>query len=164
MPIRGNLIVLGNRSTNKTMSALHDGTSAWSISSTRGRKGYVIRSVHNPFGDRHSVVIVGGSDEAGVDEGAKAFVDILSKAAAAQGRALDRLDDGDAAGQGVKPPTDIREFETREASKGDRSIGYFSWCSISKRMAMYYMTGDVFSARESGRLAFPLALHRSAPE
>ncbi|MGI6459265.1 MAG: hypothetical protein ACOX5J_04095 [Candidatus Hydrogenedentales bacterium] len=35
-----------------------------------------------------------------------------------------------------------------------RSVGYFGWNSISKRMAMYYMTGDAFHAHEALRLAF----------
>jgi len=58
-------------------------------------------------------------------------------------------------GRGVKPPTDLKQFETWEASQGYGSVGYFGWCSISKRMAMYYMTGDEFSAREFVRLSFP---------
>ena len=58
-------------------------------------------------------------------------------------------------GKGVELPTDIKKFETWEASRGYGSVGYFGWCSISKRMAMYYMTGDDIHAREFVRLAFP---------
>ena len=61
-------------------------------------------------------------------------------------------------GRACSPPTDIEEFETWEASKGYGSVGYFGWCSISKRMAMYYMTGDAVQ-RPRGR---PPVLSRSA--
>ncbi len=155
LPLKGNLIVLGNRSTNKTIGALYDLFYCLVDLKYPGPEGYVLRSVHNPFGNGHSVVIVGGSDAIGVDEGTKALADILSKASSANGdlsigwTMVTRL------GKGVKPPTDIREFETWEASKGYGSIGYFGWCSISKRMAMYYMTGDELSAREVVRLSFP---------
>ena len=58
-------------------------------------------------------------------------------------------------GKGVSPPTDVEHFETWEASHGYGSVGYFGWCSISKQMAMYYMTGDPQHAREVVRLSFP---------
>jgi len=155
VPIRGNLVVLGNRSTNKTINALYDLYYCLVDLKYPGPEGYVIRSVHNPFGNGHSVVIVGGSDTVGVDEGARALAGILSKATAAKGDlAIDWTMDTKL-GKGVQPPTDIKDFETWEASRGYGSVGYFGWCSISKRMAMYYMTGDEFSAREVVRLSFP---------
>ena len=147
--------MLGNRSTNTTLGALYDRYYCLVDLKYPGPEGYVLRSVHNPFGNGHSVVIVGGSDPAGVDQGAKALAGILSKAAAAAGEMSIGWTMDTKLGQGVKPPTDIREFETWEASKGYGSVGYFGWCSISKRMAMYYMTGDEFSAREVVRLSFP---------
>jgi hypothetical protein len=58
-------------------------------------------------------------------------------------------------GKGITVPTDLRQFETWEASAGYGSVGYFGWNSLSKRLAMYYMTGDEFQAREFLRLAFP---------
>ena len=155
VPLQGNLVVLGNRSTNTTLGALYDRYYCLVDFKYPGPEGYVLRSVHNPFGNGRSVVIVGGSDPAGVDQGAQALAGILSKAAAAAGEMSIGWTMDTKLGQGVKPPTDIREFETWEASKGYGSVGYFGWCSISKRMAMYYMTGDEFSAREVVRLSFP---------
>lgn len=155
VPIKSNLIVLGNRSTNKTLNGLYDLYFCLVDLKYPGPEGYVVRSVHNPFGNGSSVVIVGGSDGVGVDAGAHALAEVLSKTALA-GRNLSigwtmltRL------GKGVHAPTDIKDFETWEASKGYGSTGYFGWCSISKRMAMYYMTGDPFHAREVVRLSFP---------
>lgn len=155
LPCRENLIVLGNRSTNKTISALYDLYYCLADLKYPGPEGYVVRSVHNPLGNGKSVVIVGGSDAAGVGAGARELVAILSKAPPARGRMSIGWTMATRLGKGVHVPTDIREFETWEASKGYGSVGYFGWCSISKRMAMYYMTGDEFSAREVIRLSFP---------
>jgi outer membrane protein assembly factor BamB len=155
VPIRGNLIVLGNRSTNKTMSALYDLYYCLVDLKYPGPEGYVIRSVHNPFGDGNSVVIVGGSDARGVEAGAEALAGILSRASSAKGELSIGWTEETQLGKGLEPPTDIKEFETWEASRGYGSVGYFGWTSISKRMAMYYMTGDQFSAREVVRLSFP---------
>jgi len=155
VPIKGNLIVLGNRSTNRTINALYDLYYCLVDLKHPGPEGYVIRTVHNPFGDGRSVVVVGASDAAGVDEGAKALAAILSKAPAAEGGLSLGWTMETKLGKGLKPPKDIKEFETWEASKGYSSVGYFGWCSISKHMAMYYMTGDERSAREVVRLSFP---------
>jgi hypothetical protein len=155
VPIQGNLIVLGNRSTNRTISALYDRYYALVDLKYPGPEGYAIRSVHNPFGNGRSVLLVGASDTAGVDEGARVLAGILAKSQAARGALSIGWTMETRLGRGVKPPTDIREFETWEASKGYGSVGYFGWTSISKRMAMYYMTGDAASAREVVRLSFP---------
>ncbi|NQT94469.1 MAG: hypothetical protein HQ559_17060, partial [Lentisphaerae bacterium] len=155
VPVRGNLIVLGNRSTNKTIGALYDLYYCLADLKYPGPGGYSIRSVHNPFGDGSSVVVVGGSDAVGVDEGAKVLAGILSERPSREGELSIGWTMETKLGKGVKLPTDIRQFETWEASRGYGSIGYFGWCSISKRMAMYYMTGDPISAREVIRLSFP---------
>ncbi|MBC8873043.1 MAG: VCBS repeat-containing protein [Planctomycetes bacterium] len=155
VPITGNLIVLGNRSTNKTVSALYDLYYCLADLKYPGPEGYVIRSNHNPFGNGNSIVIVGASDDVGVREGAGALAGIVSKASFAAGELSIGWTLETKLGKGVEPPTDIKQFETWEASKGYGSVGYFGWTSISKRMAMYYMTGDEFSAREVVRLSFP---------
>ncbi len=155
VPITSNLIVLGNRSTNKTINALYDLYYCLVDLKYPGPEGYVVRSVHNPFGDGNSVVIVGASDDAGVREGARALTGILSEAPSASGELSIGWTMTTKLGKGMKPPTDIKHFETWEASRGYGSVGYFGWTSISKRMAMYYMTGDEFSAKEVVRLSFP---------
>jgi len=155
VPLKGHLIVLGNRSTNHSISALYDLYYCLVDLKYPGPEGYVLRSVHNPFGDGKSLVIVGGSDAVGVEEGAGSLADVLSKAPAAKGEMSIGWTMVTKLGKGVKPPTAINDFETWEASKGYGSSGYFGWCSISKRMAMYYMTGDAQSAREVIRLSFP---------
>ena len=120
-----------------------------------GKNGYVVRTLHNPFGDGHNVLFVGGSDLPGVNTATDVLVKELTKTT---GRGRDfvvgrlariRL------GEGLDPPDDVRAMETWEASKGYGSIGYFGWNSLSKLMAMYYMTGQEAHAREFIRLAFP---------
>jgi len=155
VPINGNLIVLGNRSTNKTISELYNRYYTLLDLKYPGPEGYVVRTLHNPFGDGNNVIFVGGSDLVGIDAATDVFIEQLSKAGVAEGT----LSVGWLAeiklGKEISIPEALREFETWEASKGYGSIGYFGWNSISKRMAMYYMTGDEFHAREFIRLAFP---------
>lgn len=155
VPLRGNLIVLGNRSTNRTLNALYDRYYALVDLKYPGPEGYVIRSVHNPFGNGAGLLVVGGSDPVGVAAGAERLVQILANVRASEGKLSLGWTMETRLGRGVTPPSDVHQFETWEASKGYGSIGYFGWTSISKHMAMYYMTGNEHSAREFVRLAFP---------
>ena len=155
VPLQDNLIVLGNRSTNQTINALYDHYYCLADLKYPGPEGYMLRTVHNPYGNGHSVVLVGASDPVGVDHGAQALAEILSAAPAGKASLSLGWTMKTQLGKGVVPPTDIRQFETWEASRGYGSIGYFGWCSISKQMAMYYMTGNEASAREVLRLSFP---------
>jgi len=156
VPIRGHLIVLGNRSTNSTVGELYNRYYTLLDLRYPGPGGHVVRTLHNPFGDGNNVIFVGGSDLAGVGAAADTLIVQLNKADVSSGGTLSvgwlaeiKL------GNGIQVPTDLREFETWEASKGYGSVGYFGWNSISKRMAMYYMTGDASQALDFLKLAFP---------
>jgi len=155
VPIKGNLIALGNRSTNKTIGRLYD--LYYTLLDLRypGPEGYVVRTLHNPFGDGRNVVFVGGSDAAGVKAGAAKLVELLKRAGSKQGALSIGWTAEIKLGKGIEVPKELTDFKIWEASAGYRSSGYFGWNSISKRMAMYYMTGDEFQAREALRLAFP---------
>ncbi|MEW6358286.1 MAG: hypothetical protein AB1696_18275 [Planctomycetota bacterium] len=162
VPIKGHLIALGNRSTNKTIEQLYNFYYTLLDLRYPGPEGYVVRTLHNPFGDGHNVVLVGGSDDVGVKAATDAFLNILtSRRSGTSGRSwtLGRLMEI-RLGKGVEVPTDVKDFEIWEASRGYRSTGYFGWNSISKQMAMYYMTGNEHNAREAIRLAFPDAKAR----
>jgi len=158
LPLQGHLIALGNRSTNRTIGELYN--LYYTILDLRypGPEGYVVRTLHNPFGNGYNVIFVGGSDRAGVDAGTDVLIEKLRQAALA-GPGKGTLSLGWLAeiklGKGITVPTDLRQFETWEASSGYGSVGYFGWNSLSKRLAMYYLTGDEFQAREFIRLAFP---------
>lgn len=151
-PFKNNLIILGNRSTSKISCELYD--RFYSLMDLRypGPKGYSVRSLHDPYANGYSAVLVGGSDPEGVAAGSQAFCDHLEK--------LKNLDKKTFSvgwtmltklGEGVVIPTNINDFEIWEASARYGSVGYFGWNSISKRMAMYYMTGDSFNAPARGR-------------
>ena len=160
VPIRGHLIVLGNRSTNAAIGKLYDRFYTLLDLKYPGHRGYVVRTLHNPFGDGSNVILVGGSDGEGVAAATEAFIQRLKAARGPRGQlAVGRLADI-RLGEGLKAPRDIREAKIWEASAGYRSTGYFGWNSLSKRMALYYMTGDPFHARELLRLAFPDAKAR----
>ena len=155
VPITGNVIALGNRSTNKAVGELYNRYYTLLDLRYPGVGGYVVRTLHSPFGSGHNVVFVGGSDTAGVDAAADALVAELRKSTVRNSSiAVGRLAEIRLPKE-TKLPTDVREFEIWEASRGYRSIGYFGWNSISKHMAMYYMTGNEHNAREVIRLAFP---------
>jgi len=155
VPITGNLIVLGNRSTNRTIEELYNRYFTLLDLRYPGPGGHEVRTAHNPFGGGWNVVLVGGSDEAGVRAATDVFVQKLQAADAGPGRlSLGYLAEVKL-GDGIVVPTDLRQFEVWEASAGYGSSGYFGWNSLSKRLAMYYMTGDPFQAREFIRLAFP---------
>ncbi len=154
-PVAKNLIVLGNRSTNRAISMLYDRYYTLLDLKYPGPGGYVVRSLHSPFGDGRNVIAIGGSDAAGVGQAADVFVRKVGEGAG-NGAGLTvgwmmeiRL------GKSLEVPEELQEFETWEASAGYRSVGYFGWNSISKHMAMYYMTGRERHAREFLRLAFP---------
>jgi hypothetical protein len=155
VPIVGHLIVLGNRSTNRTIAELYNRYFTLLDLRYPGPGGSVVRSLHNPFGGGHNVILVGGSDTSGVDVAAGVFADRIAQADAVSGSLAVGWLMEIRLGTGTQLPEDIRDFETWEASAGYGSIGYFGWNSISKRMAMYYMTGVALHAREALRLAFP---------
>ncbi|MCX6910283.1 MAG: hypothetical protein NTY01_19870, partial [Verrucomicrobia bacterium] len=156
VPIKGSLIVLGNRSTNATINELYNRYFLLTDLRYPRPEGFEVRTIHNPFGGGHNVILIGGSDAKGVDKATDALVATLRRSNASRSTSLSigwlmeiKL------GSGITVPRNVREMETWEASFGYRSVGYFGWNSISKRMAAYYMSGDAFHAREALRLAFP---------
>lgn len=155
LPPAQNLIVLGNRSTNGTLSELYDRFYTLLDLKYPGRHGYVLRSVHNPFGNGYNVILVGGSDPVGVQRAA----DILVEKIRASSSESDTLKLGwlmeVELGEGLDVPENINDVKIWEASQQYGSRGSFGWTTLSKRMALYYMTGDEFNAREVVRLAFP---------
>jgi len=154
LPLRGNVLALGDRSTNRFIGELYNLHHVILDRRYPGPGGFVVRTLHNPFGNGFNVVFAGGSDAEGVAAASEVLLRKLEEAARGRSILLGRLAEI-RLGRGIAVPKDLREFEIWEASKGYGSTGYFGWNSLSKRMAMYYMTGDEFQAREFLRLAFP---------
>ena len=156
VPVKRSLIVLGNRSTHATISELYNRYFLLTDLRYPGPGGYEVRTVHNPFGGGHNIIVAGGSDAAGVEAATDALIATLQRSNTSHSASVSvgwlmeiKL------GNGITVPRNAREMETWEASKGYGSVGYFGWNSIGKRMAAYYMSGDPFHAREALRLAFP---------
>jgi hypothetical protein len=157
VPLQRNVILLGNRSTNQLVSKLYDLFYTFTDLRYPGPHGFEVRTLHNPFGNGINAVIIGGSDDIGVSTAAQRFVTRLTEVEPQNGTlALGRLMDIKL-GEGIVAPRELKDFRIWEASRpgGYGEAGYFGWNSISKRMAMYYMTGDEFQAREAIRLSFP---------
>ena len=148
----GNLIALGNRSTNHFISELYDQYLCLLDLKYPGPGGYVVRSLHNMRAEGVNVLFAGGSDDAGVAAATEVLIGKLRDAGGAQGQlSVDWLMEIQLP-DGVNPTDDVREMNIWEASDMYRNTGYFGWNSISKHMAMYYMTGREQHARELVRL------------
>ncbi|MHB8902071.1 MAG: carbohydrate binding domain-containing protein [Thermoguttaceae bacterium] len=136
VPLQQNLVLLGNRSTNEALGRLYDHHFCLVDLKYPGPEGYAIRTVHNPYGNGNSALIVGASDQAGLEQG----VDALTGSLSAEPRRDGELSIGwtmkTKLGKGQVPPVNVKDFQIWDASRGYGSVGYFGWCSISKQMAM----------------------------
>ncbi len=164
IPLKQNLILLGNRSTNAVIQELYSRYFTLLDLKYPGPGGSVVRSLHNPFGNGVNAIFAGGSDPDGVKAAAARLVARI-KSAEVKDNSLSLGWMADIKlGEGVNPPGDLLDYKIWDASRGYRSVGYFGWNSISKHMAMYYMTGRERDAREALRLAFPDAAARKQIE
>ncbi len=158
VPIAGNLIVLGNRSTNRTIEELYNRYFCLLNLRYPGKGGSVVRTLHNPFGGGHNVVFAGGSDVAGVEAAAAQLIARLKEAGSNE-TAKGTLSLGWIADICLSPGYEIPEsmdlFPLWGVSDGYGDTGVFTWTILTKRAALYYLTGEPFHAREFLRLAFP---------
>jgi len=81
-----NVILLGHLDNNRHVARLYHNYFVCLDVGYTGREGYVIRSVHDPWGAGHNAIVVGGSFSEGTAHAAEAFAGIV--AAAAQGNSL----------------------------------------------------------------------------
>lgn len=155
LPPQTNLIVLGSRDWNATIEGLYEGFFTLVDARYPGPGGWVVRSIHNPYGDGHNVIIAGASEPAQVALATDALIGMLHAASAGQGELsvgwLREIHLSDR----YEVPRAPEEMEIWEASRTYGSSGYFGWNIISKHMAAYYETGDQYHAREFLRLSFP---------
>ncbi|MFO7947523.1 MAG: hypothetical protein R6V19_12000, partial [Armatimonadota bacterium] len=71
-----NLILLGNVHTNRAFLHFYAGFRCGADSHYPGGEGYEIRSICNPWGNGHNVLIVGASTPAGIRSGVQRFLQI----------------------------------------------------------------------------------------
>jgi hypothetical protein len=85
IPLQGNIILLGNRSTNRVISDLYDRAYTFLDLKYPGTGGFVVRSLHNPFGNGRNVLFAGGSDPEGVRAAATALISSIREAGGKKG-------------------------------------------------------------------------------
>ncbi len=151
---RTNVIALGNLATSRFVEALY-----WEWYTLLdlwypGQGGFVLRTLHDPLGTGHNVILVGGSDIAGVREAAESFRRTLAAPGATRqalvvGRLMDiRLGAGHQATPAGAAWIDPRLRVFRE----DRELAY-GYSAASRAGLIYYYGGDERFAREFRDLA-----------
>ncbi len=149
-----NTIALGCRTTNDLIARLYDLHYTYLDQKYPGPGGYVVRSLHDPFGNGRNVIFVGASDDAGLRLAIAEFTRLAAEAAKAESLSfgwLARIK----LGEGLKIPEDADTVPSWEASLMYGPSSYFGWNCLSRRLALYYMTGEERFLREFLWLAFP---------
>ncbi|MCD6359299.1 MAG: hypothetical protein J7M38_00460, partial [Armatimonadetes bacterium] len=150
------LITFGNMATNPFLFRLYCRWLTLLDLKWPGAGGHALLSLHNPFGNGHNAILVGGSDDEGVVTSARLLADRI-----AAGEELGWFHDV-TLGEGLTPPSlsggdPIRWWAAAPGHEGvlgqwGRSL-CFGWNSIATCACLYYMTGDESYAREFKRLA-----------
>ena len=149
MKLDRNLIVVGNRDNNTVIDHFYLMHKVLLDCYYPGKGGYTVRTLHNPFGDKHNVVFAGGSDDAGTDAAVRQLVKRIRESKGL----LPWTQDIQLAPE-LKAPLSANAVPLWEESRGYGSRGYFGWQSFSKNMMVYYMTGEKRYLDEFIRLAF----------
>ncbi len=149
-----NYIVIGNRDRNETTANLYNLHYTLLDARYPGKGGSELRSLHDPFGDGHNIIIAGGSDEAGDRAAVEKLLRVIRNAPQGKNLKLGFLSDVTLA-PGYKIARDVKDISLWEESSGYGNQGYFGWNSLSKNLAMLYITNDKYYADEFLRLAFP---------
>ena len=140
----GHVIALGNLTNNPFIEKLYFQWFCFTDRWYPGEGGYEVRSIHNPYGTRTNVILLGGSDQRGVAEAVGRFCGLLNpRNPLSVGWLLDvRL------GKNLLPPADkdrtpplLRLF----VDGLEMPLGYNE---VSRLGLTYYYTGDGRYARE----------------
>lgn len=157
IPMKGNLILLGNRSSNKAINKLYDQGYTFLDLKYPGNGGFVMRSLHNPFGNGNNIIFAGGSDREGVRLASESLIRSIQSNLynATESNFFVGYLCQIKLGKGYILPENIEGAQIWEASEMYGSSGYFGWNMVSKNMALYYMTDEEKYLKEFLRLAFP---------
>ena len=136
------LVTIGSRDVNRTVSNLYNRFYTFLDGKYPGKGGRVVRSLHNPFGDGHNVITVGGSDFDGDRAAVERFAELTAQTPSGKFGWLADLKLGD----GLTPPADAKDAQVWDD---------YGWSLVSKNLSLFYMTDDPKYAKEFLRLAFP---------
>mgnify|MGYP001027958925 CR=1 FL=1 len=154
LPFDQNLIIIGNRSTNKVIEQLYNFYYTYLDLKYPGKGGYDIRSLHNPFGNGFNALLIGSSDRDGMAKATRKFTELIRANAMANEITLGWVMKVKL-GEGMTPPADAKNLKAWEDFKiGPKGL-FFGWNTMSWNMALYYMTGEERFARGFMRLCFP---------
>ena len=145
-----NVILLGHLDNNRLVARLYHNFFVCLDVGYTGRNGYVIRSVHDPFGAGHNCILVGGSYAEGTRRGAEAFAGLArakgQTGALTLGRLLElQFDQTDRAEAAYEPLSERQRDEAIESgrklmfSPGEGRSGISRLVSAGVR---YHRTGD----------------------
>lgn len=159
------VIAVGNMATNRFIEKLYRQWRVILDLKYPGEGGYVVRSLHNPFGTSRNVLFLGGSDDAGVAEAARVFASALQQGKNLKVGWLQKIK----LGKGITPPVIsayLKEWkvqswnDSRRKLSNGKEVGYppatyFGWNPISIAGALYYMTGQDEYLQTFKELAIP---------
>ncbi len=154
------VIALGNMAASPFMYEFYREYYTWLDLKYPGPGGSVVRSVHDPYATGHNVILVGGSDDAGVLAAARKLAAILPDARDLTLGWLMEIE----LGEGMEPPAigetvygwrDSHRQPAEGAAVGYDPTTYFGWNPISTQAALYFMTGEEPYLHEFVRLALP---------
>jgi len=149
---KSNVIAFGNMHTNPLIFRLYAQWLTLLDLWWPGEGGYALLSLHNPYGTGRNVILVGGSDDAGVAASAHALARRIESMGRGVRLALGWLHDVKI-GAGLKPP-DVGDAISTWAGTPNDEGRPFGWNPISIYGCLYYMTGEKKYLDEFKRFAF----------
>lgn len=149
-----NLIIIGSRDDNRTMSNFYNRHFALIDGKYPGPGGYDVHSVHNPLGDKFNLILAGGSNVQGHQKAVARLAERIRKCNAGKSLELGFISDAKLS-PSYKVARDVKDIPLWEHSTGYGSRGVFSWNSLARNLAMLYITNDPYYKNEFMRLAFP---------
>ena len=153
-PGKVNLITIGNRDRNDFVSTLYNFHYTLLDAKYPGKGGSETRSLHDPFGDKRNIILCGGSDLAGDRAAVAKLVKQIDAMPAGKDLHFGFFADV-TLDPAYKVPENAKDAKLWCESRGYGNSGFFGWNSLSKNLALLYITGRKQYADEFLRLAFP---------
>ena len=160
-----NIIAVGNMSSNSFIEKLYRQWYSLLDLKYPGKGGYVVRSLHNPYGTGRNVIFVGGSDDVGVKKATRTFLENIKPGEPLQVGWLMNIQLGSESEPTKLQDGSLEEFvyswrDSWRENKNGQASGYkpatfFGWNPISIAGILYYMTGKLEYLAYFKALAMP---------